>query len=165
MRHSAQGLVGVLIDCVVLLALRRAAVVPGVQALWADASGHGLTGSLAIAQSVASFFRMWAMEGPDHIRIKKDPRGVSLFGQCCGTAWERWQPYIAPVFGVGAWGSTWSGGVGNRIDTEVARMLLARVSVHRREGQVWLDWHLRRHRWARNRIEGNGRMHMERRMI
>lgn len=45
-----------------------------------------------------------------------------------------------------------SGHGGNRIDTEVACMLLAMMPAYRREDEVWLEWHRRGEGWARNWI-------------
>lgn len=57
--------------------------------------------------------------------------------------------------GHGGW--TWSSGVGNRIDTEVTHVLLAMLPVHRRDGEGWLGWHMRRDTWIRNCISMHAR--------
>lgn len=50
--------------------------------------------------------------------------------------------FLAPIIGFGAWGRACRSGVWNRVDTEVARMLLAIIPAHRRE--VEAEWHRRR---------------------
>lgn len=57
----------------------------------------------------------------------------------------------ASILRCGAWG--WTEADRGAGSTEVARVLLAMMPVHRQDGDGWLDRHLTKTTWARNWID------------